>query len=224
MSDTEETAFAARLESLTETYVADVTACTGTLAPALEQYGTDSEAFTASVERVDALESDCDETVRELRRRMTGAVPADPPGVYLMAGNLVEFHALVDDVPNRSESFLRDLSVMRPTVPADVLRGLTEAGGLAHRATEHLVAATLAYTESIVRPGVTFSAGDHIERVRTLERECDDLVHDVLRDAFERRPPERALVLRELGVELAGVADAAEDAADQLEAMTARTV
>lgn len=203
------------LQALTATYTERVKACTGRLGPTVEQYAADREAFEESVYRLSTAESRCDETRRDLGT-LVGRSGPNFTGVYLQAGDVMELFDRVDRVPTRAEEFVEQLAAMRPALSADAVAAFRRMAACIDTATGHLSAATEATVESLCAVGASADIAEHVERVRALESECDAVRYELLAGAFDGGPDPAALAVRALVEALDAVADAAEDAADQL--------
>ncbi|QDX41259.1 DUF47 domain-containing protein [Salarchaeum sp. JOR-1] len=195
-----------RIEELSATYLEEVTECVSALDGVFD-------GGTPGVERVESLESQCDEIGRALRSAL-GATAPTFRGVYLQAGDLAEFYTRADDVANHAEGVALDyratgayLGLVRPHLREMVADAVV--------ASAHLETATAAYLGDEGDDAVS----EAVARIRELERACDDRRHDAVRVAFEQRDAADALVLRELVRGVDAVVDAIEDAADHIEFM-----
>ncbi len=195
-----------RIEELSETYLEEVTECVSALDGVFD--GTES-----GVERVESLESRCDETGRALRSALGAAAPTFR-GVYLQAGDLAEFYTRTDEVANHAEAVALDYRATGAYL-GPVRPHLREMVADAVVASAHLETATAAY----LADGEDDTVSEAVSRIRELERACDDRRHDAVRVAFEQRDAADALVVRELVRGVDAVVDAVEDAADHIEFM-----
>ncbi|MGB9985810.1 DUF47 domain-containing protein [Salarchaeum japonicum] len=194
------------IDELSETYLEQVTECVGALDSVFD-------GNVSGVDRVESLESQCDETGRALQSALGAAAPTFR-SVYLQAGDLAEFYTRVDEVANNAEAVALDYRATGAYL-GNVRPHLREMVADAVVASAHLETATAAYLGEDEDETVS----EAVSRIRTLERACDDRRHDAVRVAFEQRDAADALVVRELVRGADAVVDAVEDAADHLEFM-----
>jgi uncharacterized protein Yka (UPF0111/DUF47 family) len=203
-------------EAITTTtieYLEAVRTCTALLPAALIRY--DQPSFEQTATQLSTRETDCDHHLRELRRLLGDADP-NYSAVYLRSGELLELYALLDEVPNAAEQFVRDLEAIQPPLAEPTLEELAEMGALASRATWLLSDCLEAFISSLIRTGTTDSVRETVEKVGYLESQADDRKYTVTRRLFERRDPAQAQIQREMVNSLDATLDAAEDAADRL--------
>jgi uncharacterized protein Yka (UPF0111/DUF47 family) len=211
------------VRSQTATYLGQVRTTTSHLPDALDAYGDNRAAFEAAVDRLGTHESECDATLRELRSLVGESLPPNYTDVYLRADDVVRLYARIDEVPNRTESFARELASMRPDLPAEVRDALREMAALVVEATVLLTEATEAYVDQLVSAGDPVRVTGDVERIGTLESDCDGHKYDALSAAFESCETGDALVARELLLTLDDAMDAVEDAAEHLLSMNSAT-
>jgi uncharacterized protein Yka (UPF0111/DUF47 family) len=206
----------------TVAYLADVRDCVSLLPTALEHYGT--AEFAPTVDRLCERESDCDASLRELRRLLGDVAPPNYTEVYLRTGEVMRLYAAVDDVPNAAERFVRQLDVIDPHLSPSVR---TEFGAMA-AATVEATDLLAAVTEDCVADLVSEDEADDyttdIERIAALESDCDGHKAAVVETAFESNATADALLVRDLAASLDAAVDAAEDAADHLVFMQGASV
>jgi len=216
--------YATEVRSQTATYLQQVRTTTTHLPDALDAYGSDWGAFTAAVDRLNTQESECDATLRDLRSLVGESLPPNYTDVYLRADDVVRLYACIDEIPNRVESFARELASMRPALPAGLQDSLREMGSLVVEATLLLTEATEAYVEQLVTAGEPVRIADDIETITTLESSCDAHKYEALQAAFSDCATADALVVRELLLTLDEAMDAVEDAAEHLLSMNSTTL
>ncbi|MEE6208743.1 DUF47 family protein [Salarchaeum sp. III] len=194
------------IDELSETYLEEVTECVGALDGVFD-------GGASGVERVESLESRCDETGRSLQSALGAAAPTFR-SVYLQAGDLAEFYTRVDEIANHAEAVALDYRATGAYL-GPVRPHLREMVADAVVASTHLETATAAYLGT----GGGETVSDAVSHIRALERACDDRRHDAVRVAFDEREVADALVVRELVHGVDAVVDSVEDAADHLEFM-----
>ena len=217
-------ACADEVRSRTETYLDQVETTTAHLPDAVDAYGTDRPAFSAAVDRIGTGESECDATLRELRTLVGESLPPNYTEVYLRADDVVRLYDRIDEIPNRAESFARELGSMHPDLPAGIHDTLCEMAALVAKATVVLTDVTAAYVESLVTAGDPVRITDDVERVATMESNCDAHKYEALQQAFGQCQTGDALVVRELLLSLDAAMDAVEDAGDHLLSMNSATL
>jgi len=213
MTETEQREFATRVATLAERYLDEVLACARALRTGLDDYLADGRIDDAAA-RVTALESDCDDALRDVREAVVGMPPAFS-NLYLRPGEAVTFFDQADAIANRAECVVDDVRVMAPalgTVEAE-LHGVVEeivamVRTLADAAALHFADPTGAGATAEIRPLVG--------EIRERERRCDDLRRSALEALFADGTTAPALAAREIVLGLDEVADAVEDAADHL--------
>jgi hypothetical protein len=189
--------------------------CTALLPDLVDAYGSDPERYAGMVDRVNHLESRCDSHARDLRRLLGGRLDPTFSAFYLVADELVAVLNDADDVASRTERFAKELQVLGPDLSRRERADLREMASLAAEAASVFVTALRAYVQRLDGDGeadVSYS----LDRVRSLERDCDLLKYDLLSRAFEDGASAEALVRKDLVTSLDGVANATEDAADGL--------
>lgn len=219
MTDTVTDSCADAIRTRTATYLQQVERCLAHLPDALEAYGSDQEAFAATVEGLSTAESECDATLRELRTLVGESAPPNYTAVYLRADDLVRLYARLDEIPNCAEQFCRELWVVRPDLDPETLAALREMARVTTRATATLTEVTDAYVDSLVTPGDPVRVADDVEAIAELESRCDDRKYEALEHAFASQPAGQALVVRALVGTLDEAADAVEDAGDYVLSM-----
>lgn len=214
----------AGLRDRSDTYLDAVTDCVGTLPAVLSGYRTADGSFEAAVDRLSERESACDDHLAGLRRRLGRSRSPEFTAAYLLAGEFVTFYAAVDEVPNRAERLALELAAVEPAVPVPVLDALQELVGYAVGATDLLADLVGRYVAEVEATGGSVAVADGVERIRRLERHCDDLKYDAMATAFEVADGSDALCCRRLLCLADEVANAAEDAADHLVYLNSVTV
>lgn len=202
---------------------------TDLLRTVIETYGTDPAAFNRAVERLGRLESRCDELVIDVRRVVTDEMPPSFSRTYLHSGDVVAAVVAADAIVSTAETVANELSTMRPDLGGDVLAALRQLAWHAHDATQYLAAAFEVCVlddrdEARLGKQRVADVGDALSTIRRLERDCDAIKYDLLREAFDGGTTAEALVVRELVVTVDDVANAAEDAADHLGYLRAKMV
>lgn len=175
----------------------------------------DSETLAPTVDRVHHLESRCDALAREIRRLVADGIAPTFAGAYLVADDLVTVVTRSDVVASRAERFLTELAAIGPDLSRTERADLREMAGLAAEATTVFSRALEAYLVRIAT-GESVDVAYSLDRVRALERDCDDRKHAFLERAFADGIDPAALVRKDLVTALDGVTNAAEDAADEL--------
>ena len=206
-------AFGDAVREQTDEYLTEVRRCLATLPPALLGYG--HSEFTDGVADLVAAESVCDERLRALRTTLGTAEP-NYTELYLNSGAVMELFALLDEVPNCAEQFLRELDAVRRPLGEATTNALTQMAALAARATRILTEAIQTFVAGLVEPGEGEDIVDAVEQVAALESRADDLKYEIITHAFDALPTAEAVVVRDLARSLDAALDAAEDTADQL--------
>lgn len=217
-------ACADEVRSRTETYLDQVQTTTTHLPDALDAYDTDPTAFAAAVDRVSAHESECDATLHDLRTLVGESLPPNYTGVYLRVDDVIRLYDRIDVIPNRAESFARELASMAPDLPPAIHETLCEMAALVAEATATLTALADAYVDSLLSAGDPIRVTDEVETIATMESTCDAHKYEALQTAFAECETAAALVVRELLLSLDAAMDAVEDAGDYLLSMNSTTL
>lgn len=213
-------AYAESVTGSTEDYLDSVRTCTALLPATLLRYG--EPEFHESVMRLGDYESTCDAQLRELRSLLGDAEP-NYTDVFLRTPDVMELYALLDEVPNAAEQFVRDLDAVRPALSDPTHEDFVNAAALSSRATWLVCDVVGRYVSSLVSPGGSVDVTDTAERVSALERRADDRTYAAIERSFDRLETADALVVRDLAQSLDATLDAAEDAADHLLFMASAT-
>lgn len=208
----------------TESLLTGVGRCVELLPDLLEDYGRAPEAFDDDVLTLRERESACNATARGLRLAVGQSMTAEPTGLYLMAGDLVSLYTLVESVANRAETVGTELTAIRPALSEDCRTALLGLAERAIEAFEALAAATRAYVEALVVNGDPNGVVEPVERVRSIESDCDEYRQAALRIAFEDGPTLDSLALRAVIYHLDGVVNGIETAVDRLDVMRATRI
>lgn len=213
------TAFDRQLESSTDQYLEELTACVETLVPLVDRYRS-SEEHEDIVERVRQLESDCDETKREIGRLVTRVDPETAgirlTWVCLHTDRLLELYEALETVANSAEQFATELDAISPPRREQCLDGLYRMAEHGSIAVRELKAAISSFVRALCRPEYTVSITDRITTIRTIEAEVDTIRNDVLSTAFDGTDDGTGIVYRQLAVLLDAVLDAIEDVTDRM--------
>lgn len=211
-TDTEE--YATAVTSETDAYLAAVRDCVARLPDAVEAYG--EAGFADVCEQVHDRESAADARLRELRALLGEFAPPNYTDVYLQTGDVMRLYALVDEVPDGAERFVRDLTTIGPSLPGPVREQFAAMAALIVGIVDALVDLVTRLVADMVGAGEAASLTDDVERLADIESDCDARRERAVEVAFAGRATADALVLRDLAYSLDGVADAAEDAADHV--------
>jgi len=181
--------------------------CIELLPTLLSQYRRDDEGFAETVERIDAIESRCDSLVRGLRHEL---VTTDATGSS--AGRTLQLLDDADRVVSRAERFAKELAAIRPELPVSVDGVLLDMARTAGEATELFVGAV---DEELLHRSGNRVRG-RCQRIRTLERECDERKYELLDRLFHDPRVDDPLLLKDLVTTFDEIPNAVEDAADRL--------
>ncbi|MFB6079462.1 MAG: DUF47 domain-containing protein [Haloferacaceae archaeon] len=211
-------AFEGELVSRTAAYLDRIEECVSHVPRLLDQYA-DGGPYCETVDRIGDLESDCDEIRRTISALISNADAADLgirlTRVHLNTGPTIELYQRLDEVADTAERFAEELAAIEPsraTVCLDLLRRMAER---AVEAVSVLDGAVTEYMRVLCDPYRTAALGEEVERIRTIESECDGLRNEVVATAFDGGAS-TPLVYREFAVLLDALVDGIEDVTDQL--------
>jgi uncharacterized protein Yka (UPF0111/DUF47 family) len=183
----------------------------------------DPETLASTVDRADHLESRCDELAREIRRLLSNGLAPSFAGAYLVADDLATVVTRSDAVASRAEAFVAELAAVEPSLTRTERVDLRTMAGLAVEATTVYSRALDAYLLRIAT-GESVDVDYSLDRVHAIESDCDDRKYAFVDRAFDDRDTAAALVQKDLATSLDDVANAAEDAADELLAVASLDV
>ena len=196
------------------TFFESVRECVDLLPTLLTQYRRDADAFAETVDRIDAIESRCDSLVRGLRHELVTGEAPDPS-----AGGTLQLLDDADRIVSRAERFAKELAAIRPELPVPVDGTLLDLARTTSEATGLFVGAV--DEELCSRSGEQLSG--RCQRVRTLERECDERKYELLDRLFHDPRVDDPLLLKDLVTTFDEIPNAVEDAADRLLYVRRRT-
>ena len=206
----------ATLVHSTETYLDQIETCLSHLPDAIDAYGDNRQAFVASVDRVRCLESDCDASVRKLRALVGDGIDPTDAEVYLRLDDVTRLYDRLDVIPNRAETFLRELRAAEPTMSAVTREAMQLIATDLARATSVLASVVTRYVESLTTGDTSVEIADDVQTITGIESACDDRRDRILDTVFTERSTADALLVRELLAGLDAIVDAIEDAAEHV--------
>jgi uncharacterized protein Yka (UPF0111/DUF47 family) len=212
VTDTE--AYAADVIEETSAYLRAVEASVAPLAEAVAAYG--GPDFPAVCDRIVERESAADDHLRSLRTLLGRLAPPNYTDVYLQTGAVMRLYALVDEVPDAAERFVRDLGTLGPVFSDAARTQLRDLATLLVEVVETLTAMVERLVADLVADGESETLTGDVQYLAGLESDCDGHRRRAVEAAFETCETADALVVRDVARSLDGVADAAEAAADHL--------
>jgi len=211
--------FGARLESRTVTYLDRVDDCVALLPRALDEYAEDGSA-RETVDEIAAVESDCDELVREITGLITDAGPDDigllNTRINFNESALLDFYKELDVVANHTERIVQEVTMMRPDADTAPFRDMREMATRIVEMVAVLADVVERFVRGLARADAAETLTDGIESIRGLESECDDLRNDAIATAFADDGIDQPLVYRELAILLDELANTVEDLTDRM--------
>lgn len=211
--------FGARLESRTATYLDRVDDCVALLPRALDEYAEDGSA-RETVDEIAAVESECDELVREITGLITDAGPDDigllNTRINFNESALLDFYNELDVVANHTERIAQEVAMMRPDASVEPFADMREMADRIAEMVAVLGDVVEGFVRGLTRADGTETLADGIEAIRGLESECDDLRNDAIETAFADGAVDQPLVYRELAILLDELANAVEDLTDRI--------
>ena len=201
-----------------ELLLAEVRGCVEVLPEIIDSYHRDAATFDERIADLRAGESDCNEAARSLRAAVADSYAAE--AFFHPTGDLISLVSAVDAVANRAERVATELAAVEPPLGEFLRDELARMAELAILAFDALSDAISSYVASLAIGGDATIAAS-IERVRSLESECDDHRRDALRTAFQETTTSEALAIRVVLQGIDAVVNGMETAADALD-VTAR--
>lgn len=211
--------FGEQLEAQTDAYLEPFSDCIRLLPDLLDQYAA-GEEYSETVERIQALESDCDRRNREIVALITNADPKDM-GVLNTQINynqsaLVEFYKTVDVVVNVTERIAQELEMMQPAYDNKCFEGLREMAEEVAETTATMEEVVGRFVHGLGTLGGSDTLTDEIKAIRDMESRCDEIRNDVISTAFSDDRIEQPLMYREFAILLDELANQMEDITDQI--------
>ncbi|SNR47622.1 DUF47 domain-containing protein [Halorubrum vacuolatum] len=216
---TSEAGFGERLETLTETYVERLEACAALLPELCERYASDGD-YSGTLARIESLESEADDLVREITAMITDA-GADDIGLLNTRINfnqsaLLDLYGDLDIVANHTERIAQEVVMTRPDPEREPFARLREMGEEVVAMAETLADVVVRFVRGLARADTSENITDGIESIRAAESRCDTLRNAAIEAAFEDGATAEALLQRELAILLDELANAMEDLTDAM--------
>ncbi|MGQ3328147.1 DUF47 domain-containing protein [Halorubrum sp. FL23] len=211
--------FGERLETQTVAYLDQIDDCVALLPRALDEYASDDE-FRETVDEIAALESECDDRVREIRGTITDAGPDDigllNTRINFNESALLDFYNELDVVPNHTERIAQEIAMMRPDAAVPPFRDMREMATRIAEMTVILGDVVEGFVRGLARSDATATLTEGIARIRALESECDELRNAAIESAFAEDAVDQPLVYREIAILLDELANTIEDLTDRI--------
>jgi uncharacterized protein Yka (UPF0111/DUF47 family) len=208
-----------RIASETATYTDQISECVSLVATLLDRYAT-GEPHRETAERIRAIESDCDETVRRTTALIADA-SVDDVGLrntrlHLNTPPVVEMYQRLDEVANAAETVANDVVTTGPPTAEPYAGRFREMAEHATAAMAALADAVRTVVELLCDPTRTGSIADAVGTVRDAESACDRLRNEATAAAFADESLDCPLLVRAFAGSLDALVDAMEDVTDQL--------
>ena len=211
--------FGERLEARTETYLDRIDDCVALLPRALDEYAGDGP-YRETADEIAAIESECDDLVREIRGVITNAGPDDigllNTRINFNESALLDFYTELDVVANHTERIVQEVIMMRPDADVEPFRDMREMATHIVEMVAVLGDVVGRFVHGLARSDATETLTEGIESIRALESECDELRNDAIATAFADDAAGEPLVYRELAILLDELANTIEDLTDRV--------
>ncbi len=216
---TDDAGFGERLETRTGAYVERLEACAALLPDLCDRYAADGD-YEETLARIESLESEADDLVREITAMITDA-GADDIGLLNTRINfnqsaLLDLYRDLDIVANHTERIAQEVVMTRPdpgSEPFDRLREMSEEVVVM---AETLADVVVRFVRGLARADASETIADGIDAIRAAESRCDTLRNAAIEAAFEDGSTAEALLQRELAILLDELANAMEDLTDAM--------
>jgi len=216
---TDDADFGDRLESRTETYFDRLIDCIDLLPEAFDRYEADGE-YHDTVDRIAAIESECDDLNREITGSITDSGPEEMgllnTRINFNAASLIELYNDLDVIANHTERITQELAMTRPEHGTDPFEGLAEMAVETVSMATTLQEVVERFVRGLTAPGNTVTLAEGIETVRDGESRCDAIRDDVIETAFDDGRTADALLYREFAILLDELANTMEDVTDRI--------
>ncbi|RLM51404.1 DUF47 domain-containing protein [Halorubrum sp. Atlit-28R] len=211
--------FGERLATQTAAYLDRIDDCVVLLPRVLDEYA-DEGAYRDTVDEIAAVESECDDLVRDVRALITDAGPDDigllNTRINFNESALLDFYNELDVVANHTERIAQEVAMMRPDASVEPFADMREMADRIAEMVAVLGDVVEGFVRGLTRADGTETLADGIEAIRGLESECDDLRNDAIETAFADGAVDQPLVYRELAILLDELANAVEDLTDRI--------
>ncbi|EMA64796.1 DUF47 domain-containing protein [Halorubrum kocurii] len=211
--------FGEQLETQTAAYLDRIDDCVALLPRALDEYAGDGP-YRETIDEIAAIESECDELVREITATITNAGPDDigllNTRINFNESALLDFYKELDVVANHTERIVQEVVMMRPDADGDPFRDMREMATRIVEMTAVLGDVVEGFVRGLARSDATETLTEGIEAIRDLESECDELRNDAIATAFADDAVDQPLVYRELAILLDELANTIEDLTDRM--------
>lgn len=166
------------------------------------------ERFEQYNEELGELESEADETRREIKHQLY---------TYMLIpesrGDVLGLLETLDDVIDICEKVLEQFSIEKPEIPEEIVPGYKELAELSTKSVEELVKASRAFFKEIKM------VNDFINKVHFYEHEADKVEEMIKRKAFASKEItlfSKRVHMRYFVEKIAAVSDTAETVAERL--------
>ena len=211
--------FGERLEAQTAAYLDRIDDCVALLPRALDEYA-EGGSYRETVDEIAAVESECDDLVRELTALITRAGPDDigllNTRINFNESALLDFYNEIDVVANHTERIVQEVAMMRPDADTEPFRRMREMAGRIAEMAVVLAGVVEGFVRGLARADATETLAEGIESIRELESECDELRNEAIETAFADDAIDQPLVYRELAILLDELANTVEDLTDRM--------
>jgi len=211
--------FGEQLETHTEEYLVKFEDCVTLLPDLFDQY-TAGESTAETVERIETLESDCDDIIHDINSSITNAGPGEMgllnSRIHFNASALLEFYKNLDTVANLVERIADELVIINPPHDNECFEGLHEMANHAVTAVAELRELVSTFIHNLCDADASDSLIDEIARIREIESVCDDIRNGVIEQAFADDAIEQPLVYREFAILLDELHNTMEDITVQI--------
>ncbi|MUV89387.1 DUF47 family protein [Halapricum sp. CBA1109] len=211
--------FGERLHAQTTEYLDRLSDCVDRLPALLDEYEPGGE-YGATVEEIQAIESECDGMLREITGYVTEAGPEDigllNTRITHNESALLELFGTVDTVANLTERIAQELQMIEPARDNDCFRGLREMADEIVGMTATLATLVDRFVDSLRHAEDSETFAEEIQSIRDAESRCDDLRNGVITTAFDDKSIEQPLLYREFAILFDELANTIEDVTDQI--------
>ncbi|MCU4717243.1 DUF47 domain-containing protein [Halapricum hydrolyticum] len=211
--------FSQQLESHTDAYLDCFKACIDLLPELLDQYAA-GEDYSATIEEIEDLESECDDRNLQIVALITNADPIDMgklnTRINYNQSALVEFYRTIDVVVNVTERIAHELDMMQPPHDNACFEGLREMATEVADTTELLEEVIERFVHDLSTYEASDSLTDEIQGIRDMESRCDELRNEVITTAFADDSIDQPLMYREFAILFDELANQMEDITEEI--------
>lgn len=214
-----EPTFGEQLETQTDAYLDRLKDCVSLLPEVIDRYENEGD-YRETVDRIQALESECDDMALDITALITNAGPKDMgllnTRINFNQSALVAFYQKIDVMANITERIGQEIIMMNPPHGTECFEGLREMAEEVVSMMTTLEDVVERFVHNLGDPDASESLTEEIQSIRDTETRCDEIRNDVIATAFRNEDIDQPLMYREFAILFDELANTMEDVTDQI--------